>query len=191
MKNWITIALALSVAGALSGCKKEETAAGTTGDATSTTGGTTGMSSGSSATTAPAATAGTTGGTTAAPATTGSEAPANVSKIVGDWEMVLPQAQLDAAKKAGGAIPSGVMTIAADGKFTMTLTRGDKTAKADNFSVEGTAKVDGSKLELTATMLNGKAPDTEADKKPQVMKISDDGSTLTAEDNSLSFKRKS
>lgn len=180
MRNWITIALIMCVAGALVGCKKEETAGGTTGEAAPSTGGTTGMSSGSSATTAPA-TAGDTAG-----ATTGAETAANVGKVAGEWEIVLPQNVLDEAKKSGKPAPAGTMSVTPDGKFTMTLSREDK-----NFKAEGTAKVDGSKLELTATLLDGKAPETEGDKKPQVLKISDDGSTLSAEDGSgFTFKRK-
>lgn len=180
MKNWMSVALALCVAGAIIGCKKDEAASGTTGGTPPATGGTTGMSSGSSATTAP--------GTTGQPATTtGGETAANVGKVAGEWEIVLPKEVMDEATKSGKPAPTGSMTVTADGKFTMSLSREDKTFKA-----EGNAKVNGSNLELTATLLDGKAPETESDKKPQVLKISDDGSTLTAEDGSgFTFKRKS
>jgi hypothetical protein len=161
------------------GCKKDDTAAGTTGDATTTTGGTTGMSSGSSATTAPSTTGEATGGTTGTSV-------AGLEKVTGDWIVVLPQEAIDMAKKSNQPLPTGTMTITGDGKFKLVMKSADKT-----FEAEGDAKMDGSKLSITATKLDGKAPATEADKKPQELSISDDGSTLTSTDGSkMTFKKK-
>jgi len=162
LKQLVQLSLLAGIVFGLASCKKDEAAVDNS------------PSSGSVA----ATTGDANGSTSTTPAS-------GIDRVVGEWEMVLSDADMEEAKKEGGT-PSGVLTMNSDGKFSLVMKSGDR-----KFEASGTTKIEGNKVLLTAELLDGKAPETEADKKPQELEISEDGSTLTASDGSkTTFKRK-
>jgi hypothetical protein len=121
------------------------------------------------------------------PATTPALDPdlAALRKAVGEWVLVIPQDTIDKARKDGTAEPHGTLTVAADGTFVIEY------FLPELHKAVGIARMEGNALALVAETLDGKPPETDEDKKPQVFTLSDDGSTLTAENKQAVFKKKS
>jgi len=88
-------------------------------------------------------------------------APSPLDVFVGKWE-------------GGKQDSTFTLSVTKDGHFTVDIQGGNKA-----HSASGNATVKDKLLLLTATTIDGKAPETEGDKKPEEFAISMDGTTLT------------
>jgi hypothetical protein len=96
--------------------------------------------------------------------------------MVGTWKLELPAEMQSMVKQSGGEA-RGDMVFKGDNTFKLTM-HIKAMGTEQNSTIEGTYKLEGKDLTLTATKMDGKATEGK-DKEPQKVVLADDMKSFT------------
>lgn len=122
---------------------------------------------------------------TPSPVSGGSEVEASFADVEGKWNIrITPEMrkQMDASKVSGVELS---LTFSAPDRFAMTAKSNEKGSQ----TVVGTAKVEGGKILLTPTEIDGKPPVNPSDAQTLGLTLDSAKATLTSEDGRMTFER--
>jgi hypothetical protein len=115
--------------------------------------------------------------------TKGPSASPPVGTIAGVWKGIPDPAELAHAREHGHPPSSTMLKIDADGKFTMSVVSHGKPQ-----SIEGTAKIEGNAVSLTALKMDGEDAPPEIQANPITLRLNDSGKLADDRGNAL-FER--